>query len=95
MSKERYILILEAELKDDIVQQLMTLPADEVEPEIKWAIEEFLLKLENGEAGPEYDNIEIYQVGSYFIVTDKCIFIAEYEDEVEDIEEKMKPNKNK
>lgn len=73
--KDRVVVILEAELKDDVIAQLKQAEGDDV---LKGYILAYRTALED-------EGIEVFQVFDYFLVAENALYIAMYEDEVKEI----------
>lgn len=80
------IIVLETKLNDDVIAQLKSISNDEVADDIKLVIKAYTMELEE-----KYPNVELFEIGSHYIVTEDCIYIAVYADEIENIEKISTP----
>lgn len=74
---EPVVVILEAELKDDLITELKAAKGDKVLRGYILAYKEAL----------EQKGIEVFETFDYFLVCENAVYIALYEDEVKEIKD--------
>jgi hypothetical protein len=75
MTSDKDIIIISCRIEDNVVAELKTI--GRVDPEIKAAIALVVKEIKESE-----QDIEIFEIGGCYIITEKSIIIACYEDEL-------------
>lgn len=73
------IIVIETAINDEVIQQLKT---NDLYEDLKVVIDEYARQLKES-------RVEIFEVGNDFIVTEECVYIAMYE---EDLSEQIELN---
>lgn len=80
--KEENIIVLSTKINDDIIAALRAVPAKEVDPMIKDLIDSCVKDIKDSG-----EDIEIFEIGPHYIVTENSLYIAVFEDQIEIYEE--------
>jgi hypothetical protein len=72
MKASKDIVVLETAISNEVIYQLQT---NDFREDLNAVINEYARQLEEG-------GVEIFQIGNDFVVTEDCIYIAAYEEDV-------------
>lgn len=81
-AKEENIIVLSTKINDEIIAALRAVPVKEVDPMIKELIDNRIADIKNSG-----EDIEIFETGPHYIVTENALYIAVFEDQIEIYEE--------